>query len=159
MLALGGLYSFSTDRKSRALQRSSISLVGISNKMESGIGFGLRSKQNLFFDNNNIRYVGRLSFGNQSEYYWGVGYDKGVAQSQSSDTSMDYQFVDYDADLTFRVKTNWYIGPVFRLRYYNPKGQTYRIVQRRMITLPLIKTNPCLLVSVQLFNTILVMSQ
>lgn len=81
MLAVGGLYSFSTDRSSKSLQRSSFSLVAIGNEMESGVGFGLRSKQNLYFNDNDIRYVGRLSFGNQSQYYWGVGYETGKAQA------------------------------------------------------------------------------
>lgn len=123
MLALGGLYSFSTDRDNPNLQRSSVSLVGIGNEMESGIGFGLRSKQNLFFSGNDIRYVGRLSFGNQSQYYWGVGYDKGAANSADDDMSMDYKFVNYDADLTFKANEHWYVGPVLRLRYYDPNDQ------------------------------------
>ncbi|WP_173670900.1 BamA/TamA family outer membrane protein [Vibrio mediterranei] len=122
MFALGGLYSFSTDRDSDNLQRSSVSLVAIGNEMESGIGFGLRSKQNLFFQNNDIRYVGSLSFGNQSQYYWGTGYDKGKVVDASDDMSLDYKFVNYDANLTFRTNQHWYVGPVLRVRYCDPSN-------------------------------------
>ena len=49
MLAIGGLYSFNTTPEQPSkTQRSSITLVGIANEMDSGVGFGVRSKQKIF---------------------------------------------------------------------------------------------------------------
>lgn len=75
MLAVGGLYSFKMDRQQTELQRYSVSLFAIGNKGDGGLGYGIRSKQNLFFDNNDIRYSGQFMLAEQSENFWGVGYN------------------------------------------------------------------------------------
>ncbi|UJF17590.1 BamA/TamA family outer membrane protein [Vibrio sp. SS-MA-C1-2] len=120
MLAAGALYSFSTNRTDRELQRSSITMVAIANQMEDGVGFGIRSKQNMFFYQDTIRYKGSLVFGQQSQYYWGIGYDAGKAQDASDDISMDYMFADYKGDLTFQSAYGLNIGPALHLLYFDP---------------------------------------
>lgn len=92
MLAVGGLFSFSTNREEQKLQRSSVSLFAVGTQGDAGVGYGLRSKQNLFFDSNDTRFTGALTFSDDAENYWGVGYDKGKAQNASADTLMRNHF-------------------------------------------------------------------
>ncbi|WOT06637.1 BamA/TamA family outer membrane protein [Shewanella youngdeokensis] len=120
MLAAGALYSFSTNREQQALQRSSFTLVAITNELEDGVGLGLRSKQNLFFDDNATRYIGNLTMGKQNEYYWGIGYDAGKAQESSNDLLFEYNFINYEGNLTFENRYGFYIGPALRIKYYQP---------------------------------------
>ncbi|MFS1982481.1 BamA/TamA family outer membrane protein [Vibrio breoganii] len=119
MLAVGGLFSFKTEDDD-ALQRSSITLVGVANELEEGIGFGIRSKQKVFFADDDIRYFGHLDAGHQSLYYWGIGYEAGTSQKASDDLLVDLEFAKYNADLTFRVYDQLYIGPILRLKYFSP---------------------------------------
>jgi len=120
MLAAGALYSFSTNRAEEALQRSSVTLVAIANELDDGVGLGLRSKQNLFFDDNAIRYIGKLTMGKQNEYYWGIGYDAGEAQESSDDLLYEYNFINYQGNLTFETEYGFYIGPALQIKYYQP---------------------------------------
>lgn len=105
MLAVGGLLSFKTE-DDLELQRSSVTLVGVANELDDGIGFGVRSKQKIFFNNDDVRYFGHLDAGHQSLYYWGVGYDAGKAQESSDELLVDIEYVKYNADLTFRCMSN-----------------------------------------------------
>ncbi|ACJ27419.1 Conserved hypothetical exported protein [Shewanella piezotolerans WP3] len=124
MLALGALYSFSTNRQEQQLQRSSLTLVAIGNKVESGVGLGLRSKQNLFFDNNAMRLIGKFTMGKQSEYYWGVGYEAGDAVEASDDLLYEYKLLNYEGNLTFLTFNGFYLGPALRLKSYQPDEDT-----------------------------------
>ncbi|GAM57633.1 membrane protein [Vibrio ishigakensis] len=119
MLAVGGLLSFKTE-DDLELQRSSVTLVGVANELDDGIGFGVRSKQKIFFNNDDVRYFGHLDAGHQSLYYWGVGYDAGKAQESSDELLVDIEYVKYNADLTFRVYEQLYVGPILRLKYFSP---------------------------------------
>ncbi|MDX2320006.1 MAG: BamA/TamA family outer membrane protein [Moritella sp.] len=118
MVAAGGLFSFSTNREQQALQRSSVSLFAVGTQGDAGFGYGIRSKQNLFFDHNNTRFTGALTFSDDAENYWGVGYDKGKAQDSSADTLMRNTSLTYDANLSFKNNYGFYFGPVLRLKYY-----------------------------------------
>ncbi|WP_033197608.1 BamA/TamA family outer membrane protein [Moritella dasanensis] len=118
MLAAGGLFSFSSNREQQALQRSSVSLFVVGTQGDAGVGYGIRSKQNLFFDNNDTRFTGTLTFSDDAENYWGVGYDKGKAQDASADTLMRNTALTYDANLSFKNGYGFYFGPALRLKYY-----------------------------------------
>ncbi|WP_241902687.1 BamA/TamA family outer membrane protein [Vibrio breoganii] len=126
MIAVGSLYSFSTDRADQQLQRSSVTLVAIANQTDEGPGFGIRSKQNIFFDQNKLRYQGRLLLGEQSQYYWGIGYDAGKEQDASDEISMNYNTIDYKGSLTFYLDSFYglNIGPVLHLKYFEPDQDT-----------------------------------
>lgn len=124
MLAVGGLLSFKTEDDDQ-LQRSSVTLVGVANELEDGIGFGIRSKQKVFFNNDDVRYFGHLDAGHQSLYYWGIGYEAGKSQEADKNLLLDIEYVKYNADLTFRVYEQLYIGPILRLKYYSPTGDDF----------------------------------
>lgn len=118
MLAIGGLYSFNTTPEQPSkTQRSSITLVGIANEMDSGVGFGVRSKQKIFSPQNKLRYFGQLSMGKQSLYYFGTGYQSGVNNGKDEENLVDYDFVTYNADLGIHLGNNIYLGPILRLQY------------------------------------------
>ena len=118
MVAAGGLFSFSSNREEQDLQRSSVSLFAVGTQGDAGFGYGLRSKQNLFFDNNDIRFAGVLNFSDNAENYWGIGYDKGKAQDASDDTLLRNTVLHYDANLSFKNDYGFYFGPALRLKYY-----------------------------------------
>ena len=120
MMALGGLYSFKTEREQAELQRSSVSLFGIVNKGEGDVGYSLRSRQNLFFDNDDIRYNGLFVLADQSENFWGVGYDAGKVQPASDDTLLNKTSLTYHANLDFNSGYGFYFGPALRLNYFKP---------------------------------------
>jgi len=120
MLAAGTLYSFSTDRTEPTLQRSNITLVAIANQTDDGPGFGVRSKQNVFFYENKLRYKGSLVLGQQSQYYWGIGNQAAKAQELSDEIVLDYRYVDYKSDLTFQLPYDINIGPAIHLKYFEP---------------------------------------
>ncbi|WP_346347788.1 BamA/TamA family outer membrane protein [Shewanella marinintestina] len=120
MMALGGLYSFKTERDQAELQRSSVSLFGIVNKGDGDVGYSLRSKQNLFFDNDDIRYNGLFVLADQSENFWGVGYNAGKQQAASDDTLLNKTALTYNANLDFKSDYGFYFGPALRINYFKP---------------------------------------
>ncbi|WP_371411733.1 BamA/TamA family outer membrane protein [Shewanella halifaxensis] len=120
MMALGGLYSFKTEREQAELQRSSVSLFGIVNKGDGDVGYSIRSKQNLFFDNDDIRYNGLFVLADQSENFWGVGYNAGKQQAASDDTLLNKTSLSYHANLDFKSDYGFYFGPALRLNYFKP---------------------------------------
>ncbi|WP_306170161.1 BamA/TamA family outer membrane protein [Shewanella sp. UCD-KL12] len=124
MAAVGGLYSFKTDRNQAELQRSSVSLFGVGSKTDGGLGYGIRSKQNLFFDNNAIRYTGHFLLANQSENFWGVGQVAGEQREPSDDTLLDKMSLTYNANLDFQNTYGFYIGPAIRIKYFDPDQST-----------------------------------
>ena len=124
MLAAGGLYSFKTAPKDEELQRSSITFVAVVNEMEEDLGVGLRSKHKIFFARDKIRLTGQLNMGRQSNYYWGIGYEAGQGSLPSDDLSVEFELVNYDADLTFKAAENLYIGPSIQVNYANPNQES-----------------------------------
>lgn len=127
MVAAGGLFSFSTNREERELQRSNISLFAIGNQGDAGLGYGIRSQQNLFFNNNDTRFSGALLFSDDAEHYWGIGYDKGKAQDASDDTLMRNTSLTYNATLSFKNDFGLYFGPALRLKYYQADKDTISV--------------------------------
>ncbi|MCW8333375.1 BamA/TamA family outer membrane protein [Vibrio sp. SCSIO 43135] len=118
MLAIGGLYSFNAAPKDPdSTQRSSVTLVGVANEMDSGVGFGIRSKQKIFSKQNRFRYFGQLSMGKQSLYYFGTGYESGKNNGKDDQNLVDYDFITYNADLGAHLGNNIYLGPILRLQY------------------------------------------
>ncbi|WP_211227292.1 BamA/TamA family outer membrane protein [Ferrimonas kyonanensis] len=124
LLAIGGLYSFSTDRLTPELQRSSVGAFFLVNQGEGDTGFAVRSKQNLFFDHNRIRFTGELRAGVQSSHFWGVGYQAGERQDASDQTLMKATNLDYRANLSYKIADDLYLGPAFALHYYRPDEQS-----------------------------------
>lgn len=142
MVAAGGLFSFSSNRDQQELQRSSISLFAVGTQGDAGVGYGIRSKQNLFFDNNDTRFTGTLTFSDDAENYWGVGYDKGKAQDASEDTLMRNTRLVYDANLSFKNDYGFYFGPAFRLKYYQADEDQIPITAQQDEDFNAFKDNP-----------------
>ncbi|MGB1322267.1 MAG: BamA/TamA family outer membrane protein [Vibrio gallaecicus] len=119
LAAIGGLYSFKTDRNQQDLQRSSVSAFIISNYVDSEVGYGLRAKHNLFWDNNDIQFKGEWNAGLQSKHYWGVGYDAAETVSQGDDTRYTAVSNNYKGDLSMRLHDEWFLGALLKLNYFN----------------------------------------
>ncbi|MGF1737393.1 BamA/TamA family outer membrane protein [Photobacterium satsumensis] len=124
LLAAGGLYSFKTERQQQSLQRSNVSLFVVGNYVDNQIGYGLRAKHNLFWDHNNIQFIGEWNAGVQSKHYWGIGYDKGQQFTLGDETKQTVLSNNYHGDLAFRIHGNWFAGPSLALDYYSPQDDT-----------------------------------
>lgn len=120
LVAIGGLYSFKTDRSQPLLQRSSASMFLIGNYADSEIGYGVRAKHDLFWNNNNIHFQGVLNAGAQSKHYWGIGYDAGQALELGDDTQYNASSLNYYGSLAFRLHDDWYAGPSIKVNYLSP---------------------------------------
>lgn len=120
LVAVGGLYSFSTDRNDPTLQRSNVGAFVVANQGDGDAGMAVRTAYNLFFDQDRLRFSGNLRAGKQSEHFWGVGNDAGKAQDSSDDTLINALSIDYRGTVGFRIADNLYLGPVLRLNYYDP---------------------------------------
>ncbi|MBY6185772.1 BamA/TamA family outer membrane protein [Marinobacter hydrocarbonoclasticus] len=123
LLAIGGLYSFSTDRTDPTLQRSSVGGFFIVNKGDGDPGFAVRSTQSLFFADNALRYQGEVRAGTQSTHYWGVGQEAGDAQDASDDTLMRHLSIEYRGTLAYRVLPDLYVGPSLNISYFRPDDE------------------------------------
>ncbi|MCL9774743.1 BamA/TamA family outer membrane protein [Vibrio methylphosphonaticus] len=120
LVAVGGLYSFKTNREQEQLQRSSVSMFVIGNYVDSEVGYGLRARHSLFWNNNDIQFQGTLNAGTQSEHYWGVGYDNAEDFEFGDITQYKATVTNYEGTLTFRIHDNWFAGPALRVNYFNP---------------------------------------
>ncbi|OAN18566.1 hypothetical protein A3K86_06675 [Photobacterium jeanii] len=121
LVAAGGLYSFKSDRQQQDLQRSSVSLFVVANAVDNDIGYGLRAKHNLFWNNNDIQFIGMWNAGMQTKHYWGIGYDNAQAFELGDATKQQVLSTTYESNLNFRLKDEWFVGPAIRINYYAPQ--------------------------------------
>ncbi|MGF1784635.1 outer membrane protein assembly factor [Photobacterium swingsii] len=124
LVAAGGLYSFKTNRNQQALQRSSLSLFLVGNAVDNKFGYGLRAKHNLFWNNDDIQFIGMWNAGMQTKHYWGIGYDNAQQYELGDDTKQNVLSTTYESNLNFRLYNKWFLGPAIRLNYYNPQNDT-----------------------------------
>lgn len=105
-LVLGG--SYSTEPRDSLVPLSNISIVGDIATKNLYLA-GLRGEH--FFPDNNRRINYSLGIKSQSAYFWGIGYDWGVRNSNK----MKYRALDVGLSASFewRVFGRFFIGPVF----------------------------------------------
>ncbi|MGF1699143.1 BamA/TamA family outer membrane protein [Photobacterium makurazakiensis] len=122
LVAVGGLYSFKTDRQLHGLQRSSVSMFLVGNYVDNDVGYGLRAKHNIFWNNNDIQFIGEWNAGVQSKHYWGIGYEQAQRFDLGDDTKQTVLSNNYRANLNFRLHGDWFVGPAIAIEYYSPQG-------------------------------------
>ncbi|MGR5222334.1 BamA/TamA family outer membrane protein [Vibrio parahaemolyticus] len=120
LVAVGGLYSFKTDRDQQALQRSSVSAFVIGNYVDSQVGYGLRAKHDLFWNNNDIQFQGAWNAGTQGKHYWGIGYQAAQDFEFGDVTQYQANVNNYKGNLIFRVVDDWFVGPAIKINYFSP---------------------------------------
>ncbi|MCY9869763.1 BamA/TamA family outer membrane protein [Vibrio barjaei] len=120
LVAVGGLYSFKTDREQQQLQRSSVSAFIIGNYVDSEVGYGLRAKHDLFWNNDDIQFQGAWNAGTQGKHYWGIGYDAAQQFDFGDVTQYKANTNNYKGNLIFRIVDNWFAGPAIKLNYFSP---------------------------------------
>jgi len=129
LIAGGGLYSFSADRNDIDLQRSSVTAFLMMNFPNNGsMGYGFQSKQNIFFNHNNLKYEGVVNFGQQSSQYFGVGYDKGSTIELGDDTTYNANRGEYIGSLAYRFFGDWYLGANTEMNYVKVTEQSDHIL-------------------------------
>ncbi|WP_418642094.1 BamA/TamA family outer membrane protein [Vibrio chaetopteri] len=123
LVALGGLYSFKTDRAQSALQRSSLSAFLIGNYGDSEVGYGLSGHHELYWNNNDVQFKGNFNLGSQSKHYWGIGYDAANDFEFGEVTKYSAIENNYKGNLIYRLTGNWFAGPAVKLNYYSPTSE------------------------------------
>lgn len=129
LLAIGGLYSFKTDRYQTELQRSSVSAFIVGNYVDSQVGYGVRAKHNLYWDDNNISFKGEWNAGVQSKHYWGVGYDAAERDEQGDDTRYTAMTNNYSGALLKRIAGQWFAGLLLDINYIKITDEPSPLVQ------------------------------
>ena len=118
LLAVGGLYSFKTNKEDSLIQRSTVNgSFGVT--VPSG---GIVSKLILtsFWNEDKMRINANFWFKNIPDHYWGVGYDEGLNTPKSdSTTAHNRLWWQVNPKFLFRVKKDFYIGPVLDFNQTN----------------------------------------
>lgn len=120
LVAVGGLYSFKTDRSQSELQRSSVSAFIIGNYVDSEVGYGLRANHDLYWNNNDIQFKGNWNAGTQGKHYWGIGYDAAQDFEFGEVTQYKATVNNYKGNLIYRIAGNWFAGPALKVNYFSP---------------------------------------
>lgn len=123
LVAVGGLYSFKTDRSQDALQRSSVSAFVIGNYVDSEIGYGVRANHDQYWNNNDIQFKGNWNAGTQGKHYWGIGYDAAQDFEFGEVTQYKATVNNYKGNLIFRMSGNWFMGPALKINYFSPTSE------------------------------------
>jgi hypothetical protein len=127
LLAVGGLYTFKTNKQDLLIQRSTLN--GSFGVTTTG---GIVSKLILtsFWNEDKMRINGSLWFKNIPDHYWGVGYDEGL-NTQKSDSTTAYHRLWWQVNpkFLFRVKKNFYIGPVLDFNQTNVTDESAGVLE------------------------------
>lgn len=115
IIAVGGLYSFKTNKEDSLIQRSTVN--GSFGITSSGGQTG-RAILTSFWKQDKIRIYGNLTFKNIPDNYWGIGYDNGLNIPKSdSTTAYNRLYWQVYPRFLFRIKKDLYIGPVLDFNY------------------------------------------
>ncbi len=113
IIAVGGLYSFKTNKADTLIQRSTVN--GSFGITSSGGQTG-RAILTSFWKQDKIRIFSNLWFKNIPDNYWGIGYDNGLNTPKSdSTTAYNRLYWQIYPRFLFRIKKDLYIGPVWIL--------------------------------------------
>jgi hypothetical protein len=115
IIAMGGLYTFKTNKEDSLIQRSSVN--GSFGVTSTG-GITGRAILSSYWKQDKIRLLGNLNFKTIPDNYWGVGYNNGLNTPKSdSTTAYDRLYWQVFPRILFRVKEDFYIGPVLDFNY------------------------------------------
>ena len=115
IIAVGGLYSFKTNKKDTLIQRSTVN--GSFGVTSTG-GQTSRIILTSFWNQDKMRIYANLWFKNIPDHYWGVGYENGLNTPKSdSTTAYDRLWWQVYPRFLFRLKKDLYIGPLVDFNY------------------------------------------
>ena len=109
LIAVGGLYSFKTNREDSLIQRST---VNASFGVTTTGGIVTKMILTSFWKEDRIRIYVNLNLKDIPDHYWGVGYDKGL-DTPKGDSTTAYRRLWWQVNprFLFRLKKYLYIGP------------------------------------------------
>jgi hypothetical protein len=123
LLAVGGLYSFKTDKADSLIQRSTLNgSFGVT--IPDG---GIVSKLILtsFWKQDKMRIYANAWFKNIPDHYWGVGYADGLNTPKSdSTTSYHRMWWQFNPRIVFRTARDLYAGVVLDFNQTNAKDES-----------------------------------
>ncbi|TNJ44309.1 BamA/TamA family outer membrane protein [Tamlana fucoidanivorans] len=119
LLGGGLLYTFSTNRANKNLQRSSIPLLGsISTRGNITLG----SIVNTFWLDNKLRARMAAKFSNVRADYFGIGYENNAAIEKGEDTSeYNRTFYQVEPKIEYQILPNLYGGIAFMYSNFDVK--------------------------------------
>lgn len=85
IIAIGGLYTFKTQKNNPLLERSSIPFAF---SYSTNRSFQLNAKLNLYGRGDRYRIIGDYWLKVMPDHYWGVGYNQGKDQDRSDTTTL-----------------------------------------------------------------------
>lgn len=123
LVAVGGLYSFKTNKEDSLIQRSTINgSFGVT--IPSG---GIVSKLILtsFWYEDKMRITANVWFKSIPDHYWGVGYENGLNRPKSDSTTAYHRlWWQVNPRFLFRLGKDFYAGPVIDYNQTNGKDES-----------------------------------
>ncbi len=122
LIAVGGLYSFKTNREDSLIQRSTIN--GSFGVTSTG---GIVTKLILtsFWKEDKIRIYANLNLKDIPDHYWGMGYDKGLNTPKGDSTTAYHRlWWQVNPRFLFRLKKDLYIGPALDFNLTNCRKES-----------------------------------
>jgi len=118
LIAVGGLYSFKTNKEDSFIQRSTIN--GSFGVTIPACGIVSKLILTSFWYQDKMRIYANLWFKNIPDHYWGVGYDNGLNTPKSdSTTAYDRLWWQVHPKFMFRLAKDLYVGPVLDFNQTN----------------------------------------
>lgn len=123
LVAVGGLYSFKTNKEDSLIQRSTINgSFGVTIPT-----WGIVSKLLLtsFWNEDKMRINANIWFKTIPDHYYGVGYDRGLNTPKSDSTTAYHRlWWQVNPRFLFRIGKNLYAGPVLDFNQTNTKDES-----------------------------------
>ena len=123
LVAVGGLYSFKTNKEDSLIQRSTVNAsFGVT--IPSG---GIVSKAILtsFWKQDKVRIYANMWFKNIPDHYWGVGYDNGLNTPKTDSTTAFHRtWWQVNPRFVFRIGKDLYFGPVLDFNHTIGKDES-----------------------------------
>jgi hypothetical protein len=123
LVAVGGLYTFKTNKEDSLIQRSTLNgSFGVT--IPSG---GIVSKLLLtsFWKQDKMRIDANIWFKNIPDHYWGVGYDNGLNTPRTDSTSAYHRlWWQINPRVMFQLAEDLYAGPVLDFNQTNIKDES-----------------------------------
>jgi hypothetical protein len=128
LLAVGGLYTFKTNREDSLIQRSTVNgSFGVT--VPAG---GIVSKLILtsFWKQDKMRIYANFWFKDIPDHYWGVGIEDGLNTEKSDSTTAYHRlFWQLNPKFMFQLKKNLYLGPMVDFNYTKIKDPSQGVLE------------------------------
>lgn len=108
LLAIGGLWSFKTDKSDDLIQRSSVPFTF---SLTTTGAIVVQARPTTFWLKDKLRITGEFWYKNMPDNYWGIGYENALTTPQSdSTTSYQREWFWIMPQFLYQFKANYFLG-------------------------------------------------